>query len=132
LLIAEALGWPAAILAKDVQIADGTMTTTRVLANGFETVAQPIPAVVTVSNEFGEPRYPKLQQIMQAAKKTVTTMTHDELGLDPSEIGAAGARLKLERLYVPISNTQVEIIEGETPEDLAKNLVAKLVADKLF
>jgi electron transfer flavoprotein beta subunit len=132
LLVAEALGWPVAILAKDVQIADGTMTTTRVLADGYETVAQSIPAVVTVSNEFGEPRYPKLQQIMQAAKKTVTTMTHDDLGLDPSEVGAAGARLKLERLYVPISDGQVELIEGDTPEEQAQKLVAKLVADKFF
>lgn len=132
LLLAEALEWPVAILAKDVQIADSTMTTTRVLADGFETVAQPLPAVVTVSNEFGEPRYPKLQQIMQAAKKTVTTQTHDDLGVDAGSVGAAGARLKLERLFVPESDTQVELIEGDTPEDQAKNLVAKLLADKVL
>ena len=132
LLLAEALEWPVAILAKDVQIADGTMTTTRVLADGFETVEQSLPAVVTVSNEFGEPRYPKLQQIMQAAKKTVTTQTHDDLGIDASTVGAAGARLKLERLFVPESDTQVELIEGDTPEEQAKNLVAKLEADKVF
>lgn len=132
LLLAEALEWPVAILAKDVQIADGTMTTTRVLADGFETVAQSLPAVVTVSNEFGEPRYPKLQQIMQAAKKTVTTQTHDDLGVDAGAVGAAGARLKLERLFVPESDTQVELIEGDTPEDQAKNLVAKLLADKVL
>lgn len=132
LLVAEALGWPAAILAKNVQIEGGAMVTTRVLPDGFETVSQPLPAVVTVSNEFGEPRYPKLQQIMQAAKKTVTTMTHDDLGLDTGDVGAAGARLKLERLYVPVSDSQVEIIEGDTPEEQAKNLVAKLVADKVL
>ena len=132
LLVAEALGWPVAILAKDVQIADSTMTTTRVLADGFETVAQPLPAVVTVSNEFGEPRYPKLREIMQAARKTVTTMTHADLDLDPAEIGATGARLKLERLYVPTSDSRVEFIEGDTPEEQAKGLVEKLVADKLF
>ena len=67
---------------------------------------------------------------MQAAKKTVTTQTHDDLGIDAGSVGAAGARLKLERLFVPESDTQVELIEGETPEEQAKNLVAKLVADK--
>jgi electron transfer flavoprotein beta subunit len=132
LLIAEELEWPVAILAKDVQIADGTMTTTRVLPDGYETVSQALPAVVTVSNELGEPRYPKLQQIMQAAKKTVTTQTPGDLGLDASEIGAAGARLKLERLFVPESDTQVELIEGDTPEEQAKNLVARLRADKVL
>ena len=102
------------------------------MADGFETVSQALPAVVTVSNEFGEPRYPKLQQIMQAAKKTVTTMTHDQLGLDPSEVGSSGARLKLEKLYIPQSDSQVEIIDGETPEEQATNLIAKLVADKVL
>ncbi len=132
LLLAEALEWPVAILAKDVQIADGTMTTTRVLADGFETVTQSLPAVVTVSNEFGEPRYPKLQQIMQAAKKTVTTQTHDDLSINPGSVGAAGARLKLERLFIPESDTQVELIEGDTPEEQAQALVAKLQADKVL
>ena len=69
---------------------------------------------------------------MQAARKTVTTMTHADLDLDPAEIGATGARLKLERLYVPTSDSRVEFIDGDTPEEQAKGLVEKLVADKLF
>ena len=132
LLIAEELEWPVAILAKDVQIEDGVMSTTRVLPDGYETVSQPLPAVVTVSNEFGEPRYPKLQQIMQAAKKTVTTQTHADLGLDAGEVGAAGARLKLERLFIPEVGGQVELMEGDTPAEQAKNLVAKLREDKVL
>jgi electron transfer flavoprotein beta subunit len=108
------------------------MSTTRVLADGFETVAQPLPAVVTVSNEFGEPRYPKLQQIMQAAKKTVTTQTHDDLGLDAGDVGAAGSRLKLDKLFIPESDGQVELIEGDTPQEQATNLVAKLREDKVL
>ena len=132
LLIAEELDWPVAILAKDVQIEDGAMSTTRVLPDGYETVSQQLPAVVTVSNEFGEPRYPKLQQIMQAAKKTVTTQTHADLGLDPGEVGAAGARLKLERLFVPEAGGQVELMEGDTPAEQASNLVAKLLEDKVL
>jgi electron transfer flavoprotein beta subunit len=132
LLIAEELEWPVAILAKDVQITDGTMSTTRVLADGYETVAQSLPAVVTVSNEFGEPRYPKLQQIMQAAKKTVTTQRHDDLGLDTGDVGAAGSRLKLDKLFIPETDGQVELIQGDTPQEQAANLVAKLRADKVL
>ena len=78
--IAELLGWPCAIVAKDVQVADGAVTVQRVLTDGFETVRTPLPAVVTVSNELGDPRYPKLQQIMQAAKKTVTSWSAADLG----------------------------------------------------
>lgn len=132
ILIAEELGWPVAILAKDVEISENMMKTTRVLPDGFETVSQELPAVVTVSNEFGEPRYPKLQQIMQAAKKTVTTYSPDDLGLSSEEVGATGARLMLEKLFVPEAGSQVEMMEGETPEEQAKNLVNKLLEDKVL
>ena len=66
--IAEELGWPCAIVAKDVRLDGSALLVQRVLTDGFETVKEPLPAVVTVSNELGDPRYPKLQQIMQAAK----------------------------------------------------------------
>ena len=124
--IAEIMGWPCAIIAKDVKVADGKMTAQRVLPDGFETVEMPMPSVVTVSNELGEPRYPKLQQIMQAAKKTVNKWTAADLGLDPSTVGAAGSRLKLEKLFIPKSDGQVQFIEGDTPQEQAANLVKAL------
>lgn len=132
LLIAEHLGWPVAIIAKNVTLEGATLKVQRVLEDGFETVATELPAVVTVSNEFGEPRYPKLPQIMAAAKKTVTHWTAADLELDASEVGAAGARLKLEKLFIPETGGQVELIEGDTPEQQAAALVAKLRADKIL
>jgi electron transfer flavoprotein beta subunit len=132
LLVGEALGWPVAIVAKAADIADGKLTVQRVLEDGFETVEVPLPAVVTVSNEFGEPRYPKLQQIMQAARKTVTNWNAADIGLDPSEVGQAGARLKLERLFIPEKEGKAEIMPGDTPEEQAKNLVQKLQEAKLI
>ena len=104
----------------------------RVLTDGFETVSTQLPAVVTVSNEFGEPRYPKLPQIMAAAKKTVTQFGASDLGLDPSDVGASGSRLKVERLYIPETDSNVEFMEGDTPQEQAAALVQKLQADKLI
>jgi electron transfer flavoprotein beta subunit len=124
--IAEELGWPVAIIAKDVQAEDGSLTVQRVLSDGFETVKMPLPAVVTVSNELGDPRYPKLQQIMQAARKTVTTWGPSDVGVDASEIGAAGSRLKLEKLFQPEASGQVELMEGETPAEQAQALAKAL------
>jgi electron transfer flavoprotein beta subunit len=132
ILIAEGLGWPEAIIAKGVELQGTTLRVQRVLEDGYETVDAPLPAVVTVSNEFGEPRYPKLQQIMQAARKTVTPWSAADLGLDPGQVGAAGARLKLERLYIPEKEGKAEIMEGETPADQAKQLVEKLQAAKIL
>jgi electron transfer flavoprotein beta subunit len=130
--IAELLGWPALTIGKDVQVTDGTVKVERVLMDGFETVEAPLPAVATVSNELGEPRYPKLQQIMQAARKQVTVWSAADLGLDASQLGADARKLSLERLYVPVSDTQVELIEGDTPEEKAAALVKKLAEAKLI
>lgn len=132
LLIAENLGWPAAIIAKGASLDGSTLSVERVLADGFEKVEVPFPAVVTVSNEFGEPRYPKLPQIMAAAKKTVTQMKAADLDLDPSEVGKAGSRLQLQKLFIPETGAQVEFIEGDTPQAQAAALVARLRSDKLI
>ncbi|MHB1235594.1 MAG: electron transfer flavoprotein subunit beta/FixA family protein, partial [Microbacteriaceae bacterium] len=101
LLIAENLGWPAAIIAKGVALEGDKLKVERVLADGYETVEVSFPAVVTVSNEFGEPRYPKLPQIMAAAKKTVTQLKAADLGLSEAEVGKAGSRLQLQKLFIP-------------------------------
>jgi electron transfer flavoprotein beta subunit len=130
--IAELMGWPALTIAKDVQVNDGTVVAERVLMDGFETVQAPLPAVVTVSNELGEPRYPKLQQIMQAAKKQVSVWSAADLGLDASQIGPDAKKLSLEKLYIPVSDTKVEIIEGDTPEEKAQKLAKNLAEAKLI
>ena len=132
LLIAENLGWPVSIIAKKVESGGTGFKVQRVVEDGFENVETPLPAVVTVSNELGEPRYPKLQQIMQAARKTVSSLTPADLGLDPATIGAAGARLKLERLFIPQTGGQCEFMEGDTPLAQAQALARALRAAKIL
>ena len=128
-LIAEMLGAPVVTFAKSVTVSDGKVTVQRVLPDATETVEAPLPAVVTVSNELGEPRYPKLPQIMAAGKKQVATWGADDLGLDAS---ALGKKLTLEALFVPVVDTKVEIIAGDTPEEQAANLAKRLVEAKLI
>jgi electron transfer flavoprotein beta subunit len=128
-LIAEMLDAPVITFAKAVSVAGGSVTVQRVLPDAFETIEAPLPAVVTVSNELGEPRYPKLQQIMAAGKKPVTNWTAGDLGID----GAALAqRLTLEQLYVPVVDTKVELMEGDTPEEQAQALAKRLKEAKLI
>jgi electron transfer flavoprotein beta subunit len=132
LAIAELLGIPSITITKAVSVVDGKVQAERVLGDAFETVEVSMPALVTVSNELGEPRYPKLPQIMQAARKQVTTWTAADLGLSAGETGAAGARLTLERLFIPETNNQVELVDGEGPEEMAVNLARKLREAKLI
>jgi electron transfer flavoprotein beta subunit len=128
-LIAEMLDAPVVTFAKAVSVADGKVTVQRVLPDAVETIEAPLPAVVTVSNELGEPRYPKLQQIMAAGKKPVTNWAAGDVGV---EAGALATRLTLEALFVPVVDTKVELMEGDTPEEQAQALVKRLQDAKLI
>jgi len=130
--VAEMLGLPSVSLAKAVTVQDGKVVVERVLMEGYDTVEASLPCLVTVSNELGEPRYPKLQQIMQAARKQVSIWSAADLGLDPSQIGAQGVRLNLERLYQPVSEVECEVMEGETPEEKAQKLAQRLREEKII
>jgi electron transfer flavoprotein beta subunit len=119
-------------ITKAVTASDGRIQAQRVLGDAFETVEASLPCVVTVSNELGEPRYPKLPQIMQAARKQVTVWAATDLGLSPDEVGKAGAKLNLERLYIPEVRSDCEFITGESAEDMAIGLARKLREAKLI
>jgi len=127
--LAETLGMPVVTISKSVQPVNGHLRIERVLMDGFETVDVTLPCVVTISNELGDPRYPQLRQIMMAARKQVTVWTLADLGLDPQ---ALRSPLTIERLYVPVKESHVEIIEGDTVEDQAENLARRLREAKLI
>lgn len=130
--VAEALGIPCVTVAKSIEKDGDSIKVERVLDDGFQTVKAPLPAVVTVSNEFGEPRYPQLRQIMMAAKKTVDVKSAADLGLNAEETGEENRWLPLQALYIPKVESNVEIIEGDTPEEKAAALVKKLREAKLI
>ena len=132
LAIAELMGVPSVHITRSVSFADGKVQAQRVLGDAFETVEVSTPAVVTVSNELGEPRYPKLPQIMQAARKQVTVWTAADLGLSADQVGAAGSRLNLEALFVPQVQSNVQFIEGEDAAEMAQNLARALREAKLI
>jgi electron transfer flavoprotein beta subunit len=120
---------PAVTITKSIQATDGHLRVERVLMDGFETVDVPTPCVVTISNELGDPRYPQLRQIMLAARKQVAVWTAADLGLTAEDMRSP---LKLERLYVPVKESHVEIIEGDTVEEQAENLARRLREVKLI
>jgi electron transfer flavoprotein beta subunit len=127
--IAEVLGLPCITIVKSVQVVDGKVRAERVLLDGFETVEASLPAVVTVSNELGEPRYPQLRQIMMAARKQVTVWKAADLGLDVAQLKN---RVNLEALYIPQVKVETEFIEGDTADEKVEKLLQRLREAKLI
>ncbi|GAH15917.1 unnamed protein product, partial [marine sediment metagenome] len=63
--IAELLGLPSVTLAKKIDISDGKARVERVTDEGYEVIELSLPALITVSNEIGEPRYPTKRNNMR-------------------------------------------------------------------
>ena len=130
--IADILGLPSVTVAKKVEITDGKARVERVTADGYEVVEVFLPALITVSNELGEARYPTLKGIMAAKRNEPVIWKPADIGVDPSQLGAAGRRSKLLKLFQPVREGKCEIIEGETPEETGANLALKLREAKVL
>ena len=130
--IAEILGLPSVTLAKKIDITDGKARVERVTADGYEVIEVSLPALITVSNELGEPRYPTIRGIMAAKKKEPIIWKPADIGGEPSQVGAAGRRTRLLKLFQPVREGKCEIVEGESPEEAAVSLALKLREVKII
>ena len=86
-MIAERLGWPAATLGATLTVADGKATIRRDTDEASLTIEADLPAVVSVTDQSGEARYPSMKGILAAKKKPVETLTLADLGVDPTSVG---------------------------------------------
>ena len=130
--IAEILGLPGVTVAKKIDITDGKARVERVIADGYEVIEVSLPALITVSNEVGEPRYPTIKGIMAAKKQEPIIWKPADIGVELSQIGAAGKHTKLLKLFQPVHEDKCEIIEGETLEEAGINLALKLREAKVL
>lgn len=130
--IAEILGLPSVTLAKKIDITNGKARVERVTDDGYEVIEVSLPALITVSNEIGEPRYPTIKGIMAAKKMEPVIWKPADIESDVSQIGAAGRRTKLFKLFQPVREGKCEIVEGESPEEAAVNLAVKLREAKIL
>jgi electron transfer flavoprotein beta subunit len=128
--IAQFLGLPIVTLAKKVEIADGKAKVERVIADGYQVVEVTLPAVITVSNEVGEPRIAKLQGIMAAAKKQPIVWKPADIGVDTVKL--AERKYKLLKLFQPIRESKVEFVQADSPAEAGVKLAAKLREAKLI
>ncbi len=83
-MLAALLGWPQGTFASKLVIDGETITVTREVDGGLETVALKLPAIITTDLRLNEPRYASLPNIMKARKKPIDTLKPADLGVDPA------------------------------------------------
>jgi electron transfer flavoprotein beta subunit len=83
-MLAALLGWAQGTFASKIAVEGETISVTREVDGGLETVALRLPAIVTADLRLNEPRYASLPNIMKARKKPIETIKPADLGVDPA------------------------------------------------
>ena len=119
LMLAEVLDVACVPLAQKVDVEQGRVIVERLAPDGYDLVEADLPALVTVSNELGAPRYPNMRNLMAAKRKRPVTWSCADLGLQPSELTA---RVEVLELRARERSQECEFIadgDGSAAEKLA-------------
>ena len=81
-MLAALLGWGQGTFASKVVPETGSVSVTREVDGGLETIKLKLPAVITTDLRLNEPRYPSLPNIMKAKKKPLDTKKPEDYGVD--------------------------------------------------
>ncbi|MFF6888260.1 electron transfer flavoprotein subunit beta/FixA family protein [Streptomyces sp. NPDC012421] len=130
-LLAERLNLPQATLLSEVSVDDGLVKGRRDGDAATELVEAPLPAVVSVTDQSGEARYPSFKGIMAAKKKPVEELELDDLEIDEDEVGLAGSWTLVESADARPARTQGTIVTNEDG-DGGKQLAAYLASQKFI
>jgi electron transfer flavoprotein beta subunit len=117
-MLAALSGRPQATFASAIEVTGEGLSVTREVDWGRETVAIPLPAVVTADLRLNTPRNAALPQVMKARSKPLATRPAAEFGIDLTP------RLTVEKISPP-----PERVAGKTVgsvSDLAASIAAEI------
>ncbi|WP_030753710.1 electron transfer flavoprotein subunit beta/FixA family protein [Streptomyces griseus] len=126
-ILAERLGVPQVTLLSEVKVEGGTVTGRRDGDTASETLEASLPAVVSVTDQSGEARYPSFKGIMAAKKKPVEELELDDLDIDADEVGLEGSWTAVDAADERPARTAGTIVkdEGEGGKQLAEYLASQ-------
>ncbi|MFC7886378.1 electron transfer flavoprotein subunit beta/FixA family protein [Streptomyces sp. NPDC057376] len=126
-LLAERLGVPQVTLLSEVCVEDGTVKGRRDGDSATELLQASLPAVVSVTDQSGEARYPSFKGIMAAKKKPVQSWDLSDLDIDEDEVGLENAYTVVESAAERPARSAGTIVkdEGEGGKQLAEFLAER-------
>jgi len=114
---ATVLDIPYATFVKEiVKSEDSSLKVTRQTDEGTAVWRLPLPALVTVLKEAGEPRLPSLRHKMRAKKAEIPVWGIEELGLQADRVGLSGSYTQVVRVFSPPRREERVLVEGSVSE----------------
>jgi electron transfer flavoprotein beta subunit len=125
---ARVLGWPMLGFVGHIELEGKAIKVARIIEEGRQNVTAPLPAVLTIVQSIGEPRYPSFIGIRKASKAVIPVWTMADLG-----IGALASMVsRTELITPPTHEVRCELISGDSPASIAESLVEKILAEKVL
>jgi electron transfer flavoprotein beta subunit len=129
-MLAALLDYPFASLVNSIEVLDGKkLKIGREIEGGNKEISEiDLPCVLSIQTGINEPRYVGMKGIRQVASISISTFGVSKLGLDPSAVGEAAAKVKRVDYFIPALGKGAEILHGSREENIDK--VLELVAAK--
>lgn len=125
-MLGAMLGAPSATLVSGIAVEDRKVAFNRELEGGlYERIEMDLPAVMSVATGLNEPRFVSIRAVRKVASAEIPMLDLRELGLEESQVGAAGSKVEIEQVSMPPEGEGAEIISGK-PEEAAAKLAAIL------
>ncbi len=118
--LAEWLNLPQVTYARKIEVNENKIRVERVLEDAFEVVESPLPALVTVTKDINEPRYPSLRGLLRAKAEKIPIWAAEDLPLDKRKIGLEGSPTQVVKIFIPKPPKRGEILSGEISQVVDK------------
>ncbi|HEY4634980.1 MAG TPA: electron transfer flavoprotein subunit beta/FixA family protein [Rhodospirillales bacterium] len=129
--VARRLGWPSLTLVAAVKAVDPqarTIEVERMLEETRQQVRAPLPAVVSVVKEIGEPRYPSFMGIRKASKAEIPVWSAADMGFSVPAPALTWPAI----IAPPKVDSHCEMITGDSPAAMATALADRLIEEKVL
>ena len=116
---------------ESVDVESRRLRARRILEGAEEVVEAPLPALLTVLKEIGEPRYASLPAVIRGLRTPIPVWGIDDIGLSSEHVGLAGSPTQVRRIFAPPPRAGGDIIASDdgNPEQAANLLLDRILAD---
>lgn len=120
--LAEALGYPLVTpVSKIEEVQERSVVVRRLADSGYQVVWVELPAVLGVSSEMNEPRYPTAKGLIASKRGMIPSWSGADLDLRP-----ISPKVKLKEVRIPVATARAQLIEGASGEEMGAALADKM------
>ena len=125
---ARLLGWPSLTLVSTIKVDGSNIRVERSIEEGRQIVNAKLPVVISLTKDFGEPRFPSFINKRKADRAILPVWSLADLG-----VPAPTPAISWMDFEQPTAReTACEFISGNSPEEIAEILAEKILAEKIL